>query len=70
MVTVLGGTDVHGLLSANLIASLGSVAVSVTIAVLVVRLIWKREAGDTVIAAFWGCCRMACWSGRQLPTWL
>ena len=28
MVTVLGGTDVHGLLSANLIASLGSVAVS------------------------------------------
>jgi malonate transporter and related proteins len=52
MVTVLGGTDVHGLLSANLIASLGSVAVSVTIAVLVVRLIWKREAGDTVIAAF------------------
>jgi predicted permease len=52
MVTVLGGTDVHGLLSANLIASLGSVAVSVTIAVLVVRLIWKREAGDTVMAAF------------------
>jgi malonate transporter len=52
MVTVLGGTDVHGLLSANLIASLGSVAVSATIAVLVARLLWKREAADTVIAAF------------------
>ena len=52
MVTVLGGTDVHRLLSANLIASLASVAVSATIAVLLARLIWKREAGDTVIAAF------------------
>ena len=52
MVTVLGGTDVHGLLSANLIASLGSVVVSATMAVLVARLLWKREAGDTVIAAF------------------
>jgi malonate transporter and related proteins len=52
MITVLGGTDVHRLLSANLIASLGSVAVSATMAVLLVRLVWKREAGDTVIAAF------------------
>ena len=52
MVTVLGGTDVHRLLSANLIASLASVAVSATIAVLLARLIWKRGAGDTVIAAF------------------
>jgi malonate transporter and related proteins len=52
MVTVLGGTDVHRLLSANLIASLASVAMSATIAVLLARLIWKREAGDTVIAAF------------------
>jgi malonate transporter and related proteins len=52
MVTVLGGTDVHRLLSANLIASLASVAVSATIAVLLARLIWKREAGETVIAAF------------------
>jgi malonate transporter and related proteins len=52
MVTVLGGTDVHRLLSANLIASLASVAISATIAVLLARLIWKREAGDTVIAAF------------------
>ena len=52
MITVLGGTDVHRLLSANLIASLGSVAVAATIAVLLARMLWKREAGDTVIASF------------------
>jgi malonate transporter len=52
MITVLGGTDVHRLLSANLIASLGSVVVAATTAVLLARLVWKREAGDTVIAAF------------------
>jgi malonate transporter and related proteins len=52
MVTVLGGTDVQRLLSANLIASLASVAVAATIAVLLARLVWKRDGGDTVIAAF------------------
>ena len=52
LVTVLGGTDVQRLLSANLIASLASVAVAATIAVLLARLLWKRDAGDTVIAAF------------------
>jgi malonate transporter and related proteins len=52
MITVLGGTDVRRLLSANLIASLASVVVAATIAVLLARLLWKREAGDTVIAAF------------------
>jgi malonate transporter and related proteins len=52
MVTVLGKTDVHRLLSANLIASLGSVAVAATFAVLLIRLLWRREAGDTVIAGF------------------
>jgi len=52
MVTVLGDTDVHRLLSANLIASLGSVAVAATFAVLLTRLLWRREAGDTVIAGF------------------
>jgi malonate transporter and related proteins len=52
MVTVLGGTDVNRLLSANLIASLASVVVAATIAVLMARLLWKREAGDTVIATF------------------
>ena len=52
MITVLGGTDAHRLLSADLVASLGSVAVAATIAVLVARLLWRREAGDTVIATF------------------
>jgi malonate transporter len=52
MVTVLGETDVNRLLSANLIASLGSVVVAATAAVLLARLLWKREAGNTVIAAF------------------
>jgi malonate transporter and related proteins len=52
MITVLGGTEVHRLLSANLIASLGSVAVAAAIAVLMARLLWRREAGDTVIATF------------------
>ena len=52
MITVLGGTDIHRLFSANLIASLSSVAVVATTAVLLARLLWKREAGDTVIAAF------------------
>ena len=52
MVTVLGRADVHRLLSANLIASLGSVALAATAAVLVSRLVWKRESSDTVIAAF------------------
>ncbi len=52
MVTVLGGTDVHRLLSANLIASLGSVAVAATLAILLSRLLWKRNSGESVIAAF------------------
>jgi malonate transporter and related proteins len=52
MVTVLGNTDAHRLLSANLIASLGSVTVASTIAVLLARLLWRRTAADTVIAAF------------------
>jgi malonate transporter and related proteins len=52
MITVLGGTDVHRLFSANLIASLGSVVVAATSTILLTRLLWKREAGHTVIAAF------------------
>jgi len=52
MVTVLGRADVHRLLSANLIASLGSVAIAATAAVLLSRLAWRRESSDTVIAAF------------------
>jgi malonate transporter and related proteins len=52
MVTVLGGTDVHRLLSANLIASLSSVVVAATLAILLARLVWRRSSGDSVIAAF------------------
>jgi malonate transporter and related proteins len=52
MITVLGGTDVNRLLSANLVASLVSVAVAGTLGVLVTRLVWRREAGETVIATF------------------
>jgi predicted permease len=52
MVTVLGTTDIHRLLSANLIASLGSVVVAAGVAVLLARLLWRRSAADTVIAAF------------------
>ena len=52
LVSVLGGTDVNQLLSANLIASLGSVVVAATIGVLLARLVWQRTGGDTVIAAF------------------
>jgi malonate transporter and related proteins len=52
MVTVLGRADVHRLLSANLIASLGSVATAATAAVFLARLLWNREGSDTVIAAF------------------
>ena len=52
MVTVLGGTEVSQLFSANLVASLGSVVVTATVAVVVARLVWRRDAGDTVLAAF------------------
>ena len=52
MVTVLGRTDVSQLFSANLVASLGSVVVTATVAVLLARLVWRRTASDTVIATF------------------
>jgi len=52
MVTVLGRTDVSQLFSANLVASLGSVLVSATVAILLARLVWRRNASDTVIATF------------------
>ena len=43
MITVLGRTDVHELLSANLIASLASVAVAALSVVLIARLVWRRR---------------------------
>ena len=55
MITVLGGTDVSGLFSANLLASAGGVAVAVVCYVCLARLRWRRSAGDTVIGAFASC---------------
>lgn len=52
MITVLGDTDVHRLFSANLIASLGGVAVSALTYVALARLVWHRSASDTVIGTF------------------
>ncbi len=52
MVTVLGRTEVAAIFSANLVASLGSVLVTATVAVLLARVVWRRTASDTVIAAF------------------
>jgi malonate transporter len=52
MITVLGGTDVTRLFSANLLASIGGVAVSAGAYVALARLRWRRTAGDTVIGAF------------------
>ncbi len=52
MVIVLGGTDVSRLLSTTLLASLGSVAVTATVAIVLARLVWRRSASDTVIATF------------------
>src|SRR4051794_28206691 len=51
MVTVLGRAEVSQLFSSNLVASLGSVVVVATLAVLVARLLWRRSGSDTVIAA-------------------
>jgi predicted permease len=55
MITVLGGTDVSRLFTANLFASIGGVALSATSYVCLARLRWRRSAGDTVIGAFASC---------------
>ena len=55
MITVLGGTDVSRLFTANLLASIGGVALSATSYVCLARLRWRRSAGDTVIGAFASC---------------
>jgi len=52
MVTVLGRTDVSQLFSANLVASLGGVVVTATVAGVLARWAWRRSASDTVIATF------------------
>ena len=55
MITVLGGTDVSRLFSANLIASVSGVALSAGIYICLARLVWRRSAGDTVTGAFASC---------------
>src|SRR4051794_3722800 len=55
MVTVLGNTDVAQLFSANLLASLGSVVVAASVAIVLVRLVWRRSGSDSVIATFCAC---------------
>ena len=52
MITVLGETDVAALFSANLLASIGGVAVVATSYLLLARLVWHRSAPETVIGTF------------------
>ncbi len=52
MLHTLAGTDVQQIFSANLIASIGSVAVSVVLYLSAARLLFRRTASDTVIGAF------------------
>lgn len=52
MLTVLAETDVRQIFSANLIASITSVAVSALLYVAAARLIFRRSASDTVIGTF------------------
>ncbi|SDT35659.1 hypothetical protein SAMN04489812_5365 [Microlunatus soli] len=52
MLTVLAETDVRQIFSANLIASITSVAVSAVLYVLAARFIFRRNASDTVIGTF------------------
>lgn len=52
MITVLGGTDVSQLFSANLIASITSVLVASLCYLLAARLVFRRDASDTVIGTF------------------
>ena len=52
MVTVLSRTDVSQLFSANLVASVTSVAVASITFVLLARLVWHRSASETVIGTF------------------
>lgn len=52
MITVLGEADISHLVSANLVASVGSVVVAASSYLLLARLVWRRTAGDTVIGTF------------------
>ncbi len=52
MITVLGGTDVSTLFSANLLASMGGVAVTTALALILFRVVWRRTASETMIGIF------------------
>lgn len=52
MITVLGGTDVSTLFSANLMASIGSVVVTTVLALILLRVVWRRSGAETVIGIF------------------
>lgn len=52
MITMIGSSDVHRLFSANLIASVTGVVVTAVLSVLASRLVFRRDARDTVIGAF------------------
>lgn len=52
MITVLSRADVSRLFSANLLASVSSVAVASAVFVLLARLVWRRSASETVIGTF------------------
>jgi malonate transporter len=55
MLTVLAGADISRVFSANLIASIGGIAISAATYVCLARLVWRRSVGDTVIGAFASC---------------
>ncbi len=52
LVTVIGGTDVSALFSANLVASVASVVVVAAVYLVAARLVFRPDASDTVIGTF------------------
>lgn len=52
MVTVMSRTDIHGMLSRNLVATVAGVAVPALAYAVLARLIWRRGLGETVIGTF------------------
>lgn len=52
MITVLGETDVSTLFSANLAASIGSVVVTTVLALILLRVVWRRSGAETMIGIF------------------
>ncbi|HEX6515720.1 MAG TPA: AEC family transporter [Nocardioidaceae bacterium] len=55
MVTVLGGADVQNVFSKNLAATAAGVAVSAMSYVVLARVVWRKDLGDTVIGTLCSC---------------